>query len=114
MGTTPSGGLPYPEPTDAIAQGANAIRLLARGIQGGTIAITGPGNNAQGTGTVTFNPPFAAPPIITASVSNWNWIAQVGNVTTTGCTIAIGRRDATTTWTQTITVYWVAIGQAAS
>ena len=32
MGTTPS-GLPYPEPTDPVAEGADAIRALAEAIE---------------------------------------------------------------------------------
>ena len=69
MGTT-AGGLPYPEPTDPIAAGADAIKALAQAIDGDLYGDTGwqtaavPAAMASGTlqyravgavVTVTFN-----------------------------------------------------------
>jgi hypothetical protein len=110
--TTPN-GLPYPAPTDPIAQGADAIRSLAQaidnqpgvvGIQRGTAATA-----ASGVTQVVFPKPYSVVPVVlvTAYTSGGNvGIAYLGAAPTAA---GFGVRTYTTAAAQVAgSVGWVA------
>lgn len=121
MGTT-TGGLPYPEPTDPIADGADAIRDLAeavdlgfgsnRFVAGSTVDTT----DSSGNLDVTFPVTFTGVPIVLYSirvgtnnnVSHWLILPP----TTTGFRVRLmiagvsGSGDVAT-------IQWLAIGRVA-
>lgn len=111
MGTT-SSGLPYPEDTDPVAQGAQAIKGLAQRqapSAGGTVALTA-ANASTVTGSVTFPAGrFTTPPAVTVCANNGGWFGFQGTATATGTTLGVAQRDGTATST-TITAHWHAVG----
>ena len=115
MGTTPS-GYPYPEPSDAVAQGADAIKALALAVDGaagksasGTVQIKLT-NAATGQMAITFPPGrFTAAPLVVATpVGSFLYCAAVGApVTAAGCNILLFNRDGTSS-NVTLNVNWTA------
>jgi len=106
MGTTP-GGLPYPEPTDPIAQGADAIKNLATAIdnriQTGTLTVSTSGS------PITFSPAFATVPVVIANPAaaiGFPRYVAASAVTTTGATLVVWNNSGTPV---SGAVSWVAI-----
>jgi hypothetical protein len=118
MGTTPN-GFPYPEPTDPVAQGADAIRDLATAVDtslrrsaAGTAVL--PLGTAQAVGTVAVTLPagrFTAPPSVVlgrTSATSFGALPQLfwaQSVTITGF-VAAGIAAVTAT---TLTCQWIAV-----
>lgn len=90
MGTTPN-GIPYPEPTDAVANGANAMKALAQAVRvasGSNTVASGAPNPA--TITVNFTAGvFTAAPLVVASTSSSNAAVGLTAVTTTSATFSV-------------------------
>lgn len=114
MGTT-NKGIPYPESTDPVAAGADAIKATAQAVNQPltgvvTIPITG---GTSGSVPITFpGGYFTAPPKVMATV-NGGWgsnpaFAAASGITANGCTIAAMYRDSTAV-TMTLTVAWLAV-----
>lgn len=113
MGTTPQ-GLPYPEPTDPIADGATAIKNLAAAVNQPvsgrvTIVIT---SAVAASITVTFPAGyFTAPPRVMATASLTSFDGYAANTfppTATGVTISAFN----VTWaskTINVPVDWMAV-----
>jgi hypothetical protein len=111
MATTP-GGLPYPAPTDPVANGADNIQALATGVDasrfkgagvqsaaGVAMPTTGvvptieafpaqDNTNAAGRMRIGFNPPFLAPPILCVFTANGSASAPVLDGNTVSATEA--------------------------
>jgi hypothetical protein len=116
MGTT-SSGFTYPEPSDPVADGADAIKALAQQIEsmvgvfasgGGSINLPSGGAN-NGSEAVTFPAGrFGAVPRVVACVQGASfWFATVSAVTTAGCTITVRNMDNNTA-TGTVAYSWMA------
>jgi|SRR5262245_12532347 len=98
MGTT-AGGLPYPEPTDPIAQGADAIKNLATKTEArylsGFANVT---SAANGVCTVTFPAAFPSAPNVIAvlqfSTGGTDFTGYVITSTTTGFTYRLFQAGA--------------------
>jgi hypothetical protein len=118
MGIT-SGGLPYPEPTDPIADGAAAIRALAEAIdatrQTGSVVASGVSPNT-GAYTVTFPKPYSAAPNIAVSIlgggPGTEWSVIVITRSATGFTGQVFRGGVPPN-SGTATVMWIAQGVPA-
>lgn len=119
-----TGGLPYPESTAALNQGANDIKALAlaleaRGgaklVQVGSQAVT---TNAGGNCTITFPTAFAAAPIVMSSVNIPNIVGLTAPspATTTKQDLAIvgvwPTNPAAPIANTAVTVFYIAIGKA--
>jgi len=92
MGTTPKLGLPYPEPTDPVAAGANAIRDLALALDAQTPRVIG---RVFGPGADQNIPANGATVDVTGMTLTWTAVAGRRyryvwntNVTTLGATAA--------------------------
>jgi len=92
MGTTPKLGLPYPEPTDPVAAGANAIRDLALALDAQTPRIVG---RVFGPGADQNIPANSATIDVTGMTLTWTAVAGRRyrlvwntNVTTLGASAA--------------------------
>lgn len=94
-------------------------RNPARGPDGyleqvGMAHVAIPGTNSA-TVTVTFPTPFASAPFVWAQLqaNTPDYIVNVGDITSTQCTICLAMRDASSTVTTTASpVAWRAIGPA--
>jgi len=118
MGTTPN-GLPYPEPTDPVAQGAAAIKALAeavdprvgaRAIATGQATLTSITPNTLATLAVSFPAGrFTAAPLVFVSLNAANvhgcTPAAATAITASGFTL----NGARTTGNANIPVSWLAI-----
>lgn len=93
MGTTPN-GLPYPEPTAPVAQGADAIKALAQATRIIAVSVTVPaGSPNPATATVTFPAGlFTAAPLVVSSASSSNAATGLSAVTTTSATLTLTLR----------------------
>lgn len=114
MGIAPN-GIPYPEDTDLLAQGAQAIKavvLKTGAVAAGTASLALPTANTQNTVAVTFPAGrFTAPPVVNVTRSTgigsgslpiFYWAS---GATTTGCNLsgisaAVGGAA---------TIYWTAV-----
>jgi len=97
MGTTPN-GLPYPEPTAAVAGGADAIKALAVATRITSGIVTVPTGVTAGNVVVAVTFPaglFTVTPMVVASPSASTSFAGPSGITTTGCSIAVSARSAT-------------------
>ena len=120
MGTTPK-GFPYPEPTDPVAAGADAIKALAQAIDthvgrvaSGAVTVTGDGTSVNPGAAVTFPAGrFTANPRVIAEVvggSNVNLAGVSTGITTTGCTVfAFLRAGGAIANGTNVTVNWIAV-----
>ena len=114
MGTT-ARGFPYPENSDQVALGAQAIRSLAEavdtrsGVQAsGNFSIT-VNNAVSATTTITLPANrFTAAPNVVATANHNSWFAFMGTPSAGSFTIGVVNR-AGTAGTQTMQVYWVAM-----
>jgi hypothetical protein len=116
MGTTAS-GLPYPEPSDFIAQGADAIKALAQLLPGrgvhGQVAISAGAGGANTGVAVTFPAALftGSPRVFCALATGVGGGATdfafvwASGISSTGCTINTKRSQA-----GTAQVFWLAIG----
>ena len=118
LGTTPTAGLPYPEPTDPVALGADAIKSLAtaldlrvpiKGLAWGLATLTGITAGNLVTMAVTFPAGrFTLAPnvqlTLSASNSHGCYPPAATGVTATGFTLNGGR----STGNANIPVYWMA------
>lgn len=109
-------GLPYPVPTDPIAQGADAIKLLAEGIdkhiQSGVFSYV---TAANGLFTVTFPVAFTSPPAVVAipqAGTGYSWTVQLnaGLVTATSFGGVLWRAGVAPPAGTTVPIHWIAIG----
>lgn len=116
MGTT-SRGYPYPEDTDPVAQGAQAIQALANAINtragacaAGTVTITA-NNAALAFATVTFPANrFSAAPFVSGTANSGFWIPfRSGGASASSVTIGIRHNDNVTQSSINQTVDWIAI-----
>jgi hypothetical protein len=111
MGTT-NKGLPYPEPTDPIAAGADAIKNLALVINqpvSGRVTITGTGVATASTAVTFPAGHFTAAPRVTASPSaNAGYIAYTAPPTATAVTLLITRADGAN-FSASTSVTWIAV-----
>lgn len=107
-------GLPYPAPTEPIAQGAAAIQALAESIQGGRATANVPSNAVQQSVTVTFPKPFASPPpIVGACTVDAQWFnASVALVTATNMLVWVRHTD-NQTGAVAVGFSWYAAGDLA-
>lgn len=90
MGTTPT-GLPYPEPTAPVAEGANAIKGLAQAIRIVATSVT-VANGAANPATATVSFPaglFSSPPLVVSSSSSSNGATGLTAVSTTSATLTL-------------------------
>lgn len=113
MGATAK-GYPYPEGTDRVMDGDDAIHALADAVDvklgvaaagSVTVAINAA---ASGTAAVTFPAGrFTAPPAVTATVNagSVSYIAGIGSLTASGFTMLAFQRDGTA-GTVSLTVCW--------
>lgn len=91
MGTTAK-GYPYPEPTDPIAAGADAIKALAQAVNDRlSTRIQAGGLNIPAAGSVvlTFPTPFTSPPWVFATLRTTaasGRIVMVGTASNTAVT----------------------------
>lgn len=98
MGTT-TPGIPYPEPSDPIANGAVAMKTIAETLPGkmarGLVTITPTAANTLTYGAVTFPAgKFTTPPDVMATSMNapsTGGFLSIGvaSITATGCNIGI-------------------------
>jgi hypothetical protein len=117
MGTT-AGGLPYPEPTDPIAEGADAIKALAEAIERcrlvGSVAAT---SAANGVCTVTFGQTFAsAPTVIITPVfgsGGTDYTMYLIAATTTGFTARLFQAGSVAAAGVTVRINYLAVGVAS-
>jgi ABC-type branched-subunit amino acid transport system substrate-binding protein len=110
MGTTNT-GLPYPEPTNPIAQGADATKALAQAVNqplSGSVPVN-IANATSGTAVVTFTAGYftATPRVVGVSQSSGNWIIAIAAVSATSATIRVGTAGSAVT--ATVTVLWIAV-----
>lgn len=127
MGTT-AGGLPYPEPTDPVAAGADAIKALAVAVDGKYTAldpaikqgygfITGTSAVAvsAGRGAILFGASFQVTPVVMLTNANAGapCIPQIESVTTTGVNVYLFGFGAppSPVANGTYSIAWVAIGR---
>lgn len=113
MGTTTS-GYPYPEDSDPVAQGAQAIKALAQKTEelqrassrgGSDVHLT---DDAVGSLAVTFPVGrFPGPPQVAACTDSTSYFASVTSITADGMTVHV-RHFQNTPATTTITVHWIA------
>ena len=116
MGTT-SKGLPYPEPTDPVAAGADAIKALAQAIKQpltGVVSVA-VSNATTASQAVTFPAGYftSAPTVtVTPTQSFGRWLADCqGAPSTSGFTCRVFLRDASAgAETVSIAVGWIAVG----
>ena len=110
MGTTPN-GLPYPDDTAALAQGAQAIKALASAlplVETGAVAI-GATNSTPHAIAVTFPKRFTKIPVVVCVITT-NAVATTIQacwptaITVTGFTINAVRNSNTA-----LTATWVAV-----
>jgi len=109
MGTTPQ-GLPYPEPTDPIAGGADAIKNLAAAVNQpltGVVTLTGNGT-ATGSATITFPAGWftAAPRVFVTPLIGW--VVNATAVTATGATLQAQRNDGSN-FSTSGQIQWMAV-----
>lgn len=91
--------------------------IVAMDIQSGKAAATLPNAVLITNVAVTFPRPFAAPPIVVASVadagtSSVNFNAGVTGITATGCTLGV-REVRETVTSQALSIGWIAYGPRA-
>lgn len=77
-------------------------------IQSGVVNAAQTGGQVA-TVNVTFNPPYATPPVVVASSQQHMYFAGADNITATGCRITARRHDSATD-TTTVTCSWIAVG----
>lgn len=113
MGAT-TNGYPYPESTDPVAQGANAIKALAQKIESNLAAAAAGrtpislSNASSGSATVTFpSGRFKSAPAVAATCESSSFFAAVSSVSATSMTLWLRRYEDSPT-TQTLQVDWVA------
>lgn len=122
QGTTPS-GLPYPESSDPLNQGANAIKALALALDGKgvgkrfearTLSLL---NFSGGLAVVNFVTAFAAPPVVIWSpgypftVNNTSFTTGVASIEAARCTLAAYVVSPTPGWySGGLTLSYLAIG----
>lgn len=126
MGTT-TFGLPYPEPTDPVAEGAAAIRELAEAVNiklpalnnsHAAIKIQGSNNsilstNASGTARITFPSAYGTPPLFVCNdaYAGWSFITILMAITATYADVQCRYLDNAAIASGTVVVSWIAIGQ---
>lgn len=110
MGTTDA-GLPYPEGTDSVFEGDDAIHSLADAVntyvRGGRATVVRD-KNGDGTVHITFDPPFGAAPAMVA-IAGTNYPNQnsvsVSKVDATGGDIVVASSND-----GNLSVHWIAVG----
>lgn len=118
-GATTAKSMPYPLPTDPIANGADQARKLAQSVDNATQTVTasvvGTTANVTASATVTWPVPYASPPIAVATAAGGGALADVlaavtiTAITTTGATVYCRRSNAGTT-----TINVVAVGKVTA
>jgi len=116
MGTTP-GGLPYPEPTDPVAAGADAIKALATKTEsryqagGNTVTVTATGGL---TPVITFPVPYTVAPQVVACLflgsGGSDYTGYLQSITPTGFTFRVMKAGTVAPSGDVVRVNWVAIG----
>lgn len=104
LASSTTNGLPYPESTDRLNQGAVAMKALATalevrgyGLRMELGALTGSSGerpllptDANGRGTFTFAKPFTTKPMLICApgaIATMSWMVMIETVTLTGATI---------------------------
>jgi hypothetical protein len=114
---TPTGGLPYPAPTDPVAAGADDIRRLAQAvdihIQAGTTNVGSLVTSTPVSAAITFPAAFATTPAITLTVRGaaapQNFALSTQNETATGFTLWATRIAGAA---GSVGVSWTAVGKS--
>jgi hypothetical protein len=117
--TTPTGGLPYPAPTDPVSAGADDIRRLAQAldvrIQTGTTNVPFVTTGTPASVNVTFPAAFAGTPVIAlttrGAAAPQNFALSTQNETTTGFTCWATRIAGAA---GSVGVGWIAVGKATA
>lgn len=118
MATTDEYSLSYPTGSDSaeIDVWARALsndleRVFSENVQTGTTTVIGTGTDDAST-QVFFSSSFPSVPSVVATVrfntTAGDYLAAVGDVTTTSAYIRVGRRD-NATFTGTVFVSWIAL-----
>lgn len=117
MSSTTASGWPYPQDSDPVADGGQAIAALAQAleakIQHGEASINNAGANTPSSVDVVFPTPYpvGTSPIVMVTpnattpgshVTGWS----ASNITNTGCKVWVTRSDAASP----TSVMWLAIG----
>lgn len=125
MGNTNRAGLPYPEGTDYLIQGDDAMRALAERLDG---SISGPVSvpfaiaagkvlcdfaNAPSSDVVVTFPVgrFTVAPMVyaTCTAGTLNYIANAYGATPAQCHVVAFHKAGTSTSTQDVAVDWIAV-----
>jgi len=117
MPTTPRNSLQYPAASDPVAQGADAMRKLAVGVenmvQSGSVVMTIATGGVSQSQAVAFPVPFLSPPAVVATYQAGQALTttsvSASSPTTTGFNLNCIRNSSGTQ-----TVMWVAVGQIAT
>jgi hypothetical protein len=118
MATT-AGGLPYPVPTDPVAQGADAIRALAEAIDRHFLTGAFTGNTAaNGVLTVTFpGAGFTSAPTVIAALQfgagGTDFTGYLIASTNTGFTYRLFQSGSPAAAGVTARINWLAVGVPA-
>lgn len=118
MASTTAKGIPYPENTDAFADGADAVKALAdwmeangaKRVHAGSVVVPVTAS-ATGTAAVVFPAgKFTAAPIVVAMCIGTSvyFATTTGGPTAAGFTAQV-RHNANTSQTVNVTVHYVAI-----
>jgi hypothetical protein len=115
---TPAKKLPYPQSSDPVAQGADAIRRLAQSVdnmvQAGIVTVPITALNTNADVAVNFPVPFASAPVaVTLTTVTGTPQTCVVSVSSGAPPTAAGftaRGQRTSGGVQTFDCYWVAIG----
>lgn len=120
--TTPRLAIPYPDGTERVMDGDNAMGAIATKVDGlglayamavGSSNIVAPGGAASAAVSVTFPVGrFTQPPIVIANVAlgTINYVTNVGTPTTSGFTATIFHNTAgTNVGANTYPIHWHAV-----
>lgn len=130
-GTTPRLGLPYPDPTDPVTEGANDIRRLAESVEANVIGDPGAGNiliqsgravvdtGNAGVWTVAWPLPFGpgVQPVATLTAveatANTNPTVVILNIDAAGVTFRVTAGNGSALPAAIMNVHWIATGHRA-
>ena len=121
MSGTTTHGLPYPSPSDPLAQGAAAIQALAEGIEkrgfiqaGSTVTTTGP----DGFQSVVYPVPYGSKPVVLVSEGDNNAVYflldSAGSTPVAFRFLAVGLVSNAPAGSVTCRVNWIALGDVTA
>lgn len=97
--TTPSFAIPYPDPTDPVANGDDTIKALAERLDKllpfrYDQVVTIPSGTAVGVATLNFGRTYSAAPSVVATPCNVgsslnNFIVNIDQISTTSCRVVV-------------------------